>query len=81
MVWWVRWGHMANMCSACVGGRGGPLVGPWGAMWCFGMRHFAPRWMTVVCVGLASFAASSRVSGQTWPVCGGEGLCVEPLGV
>ena len=43
-------------------GRSGAVV------WCFGMRHFAPWWMTVVCVGLASFGASSRVSGGTRPV-------------
>ena len=52
----------------------------WAAMWCFGMRHFAPWWMTVVCVGLASFGANSRVSGGTWPVTGGTGLCSEPVG-
>ena len=38
---------------------------PWAVIWCFGMRHFAPWWMTVVCVGLASSGASSRVSGRT----------------
>ena len=27
----------------------------WAVMWCFGMRHSAPWWMTVVCVGLAFF--------------------------
>ena len=39
----------------------GMLLESWGAfgrspavMWCFGMRHFAPWWMMVVCVGLAS---------------------------
>ena len=31
------------------------------AMWRFCMRRFAPWWMTVVCVDLASFGASSRV--------------------
>ena len=49
-------------------------------MWCFGMRHFALSWMTVVCVGLASFGASSRVSGGTGPVTGGKGSCLEPVG-
>ena len=49
-------------------------------MWCFGMRHFS-RWrVTVVCVGLASFGASSRVSGGTGPVTGGTGSCFEPVG-
>ena len=41
-------------------------------MWCSGMRHSAPWWMTVVCVGLASFEASSRVSGWTGPATGGR---------
>ena len=50
-------------------------------MWCFGMRHFAPWWMTVVFVGFASFGASSRVSGGTGPVTGGTGSCFEPVGV
>ena len=49
-------------------------------MWCFGMRHFAPWRMTVVCVGLASFGASSRVSGGTGPVTRGMGSCFEPVG-
>ena len=53
----------------------------WAVMWCFGMRHFAPWWMTVVCVGLASFGASSRVSGGTGPVTCGTSSCFEPLGV
>ena len=49
-------------------------------MWCFSMRHFAPWWMTVVCVGLASFGASSRVSGKTGPARRGTGSCFEPVG-
>ena len=49
-------------------------------MWCFGMRHYAPWWMTVVCVGFALLWASSRVSGGTAPVTGGTGSCFEPLG-
>ena len=49
-------------------------------MWCFGMRHFAPWWMTMVCVGLASFGAISRVSGGTGPATGGTGSCSEPVG-
>ena len=49
-------------------------------MWCFGMRHFAPWWMTVVCVGFASFGASSRVNGGTGPVTGGTGSCFKPVG-
>ena len=48
-------------------------------MWRFGMRHFPPSWMTVVCVGLASFGASSRVSGGIGPVTGGRGSCSEPV--
>ena len=48
-------------------------------IWCFGMRYLAPWWMTVVCVGLASFWASSRVSGRTRPVTGGTGSCYELL--
>ena len=43
------------------------------------MRHFAPWWMTVVCMGLASFAASGRVSSGTVPVTGGNGF-VSPAG-
>ena len=80
MVWWVLWGHRPNMCVACSGSRGGPSLGLRTIMGCFGMRHFAPWWMTVVCVGLASFGASSRVSGGTAPVTGGKGSCLEPLG-
>ena len=49
-------------------------------MWYFRMRHFAPCWMTVLCVGLASFGASSRVSGATGPATGGAGSCFEALG-
>ena len=49
-------------------------------MWCFGMRHFAPWQMTVVCAGLASFGARSRVSGGNGPVTGGTGSCFEPVG-
>ena len=49
-------------------------------MWCFGMCHFAPWWMTVVCVGLASFWASSRDSGGTGPVTGETGSCFQPVG-
>ena len=49
-------------------------------MWCFCMRHFAPWWMTVVCVGLASFGASTRVSGGTGPISGGTGSCFAPVG-
>ena len=47
---------------------------------CFGMRHFAPSWMTVVLAGLASFRASSRVSGGTGPATEGTGSCSEPVG-
>ena len=43
-------------------------------MWCFGLCHFPPWWMTVVCVSFASFGASSRVSDGTWPVTGGTSL-------
>ena len=50
-------------------------------LWCSGTRHFAPWWMTVVCMGSGSFGSSSRVSGGTWPVTGGTGLCFEPGGV
>ena len=53
----------------------------WAVMWCFVMRQFAPWWMTVVCVGVASFGASSSVSGGTGPVIGGTGSCFEPVGV
>ena len=74
MVWWVRWGHKPNMCFPCVGSRGGRS---WVVMWCFGMRHLAPWRMMVVCVGLASFGASRRVSSGTGPVTRGMG---SPLG-
>ena len=43
-------------------------------------HQLAPWWMTVVCVGLASFGASSRVSGGTGPATGGAGSCFEPVG-
>ena len=46
----------------------------------FRYAPFAPWWMTVVCVRLASFGASSRVSGGTGPVTGGTGSCFEPVG-
>ena len=55
--------------------------GSWVVMWCFGMRHFAPWRMTVLSVGLASFGASSRVSGWTWPIARATGSCFEPMGV
>ena len=50
-------------------------------MWCFGMRHFALWSMTVVRVRLASFRASSAVSGGTGPAAGGTDLCFESVGV
>ena len=50
-------------------------------MWCFGMRHFASWWMTVVCVALASFGPGGRVSAGTGPVTGGTGSCFEPVAV
>ena len=43
-------------------------------MLCFSMRHCALWWMTVVCVGLASFRASSRVSGWGWARHRGDGF-------
>ena len=42
-------------------------------MWCFGMRNSFPWWVRVVCMGLASFGASRKVSGGTAPVAGGGG--------
>ena len=68
--------HVRGMLWESWGTRGRSRA----VMWCFGMRHFAPWWMTVVCVGLASFGASSRVSGGTWPVTGGTGSCFDPVG-
>ena len=56
---WELWGTFDRSCAV---------------MWCFGMRHFASWWMRVVCVGLASFGASSWVSGGTGPVDGGDGF-------
>ena len=67
---------MLGMCWESCGTAGRSSA----AMRCFGMRHFAPWWMTVVCLGLASFGASSRVSGGTGPVTGGTGLGLEPVG-
>ena len=95
VVGWVWWRAMrCNTGHGVVGASGshsqhvrGMLWESWGTfgrsqaiMWCFGMRHFAPWWMTAVCVGLASFGASSRVSGRTGPVTGGTGSCSEPVG-
>ena len=80
MVWLVPRGHRPNMCVACSGKLPGTRGRSRAVMWCFGMRHFALWWMTVVCVGLASFRASSRVSGGTQPVAGGTGSCFDPLG-
>ena len=68
--------HVPGMLWESWGTRGRSRA----VMWCFGLRHFAPWWMTVVCVGLASFGASSRVSGGTGPVTGGTGPCFEPVG-
>ena len=68
--------HVLGMLWESSGTRGGSRA----VTWCFGMRHFAPWWMTVVCVGLASFGASSRVGGGTGPVTGGTGSCFEPVG-
>ena len=53
----------------------------WDVMWCFGMRHFAPWRMTVVCVGSALFGAKSRVRGGTLTVTGGTGPWFEPMHV
>ena len=69
--------HVLGMCWQSLGTAGRS----WAAMWCFGMCHFAPRWMMVVCVRLASFGASSRVSGGTQPVNGGTGSSSESVGV
>ena len=49
-------------------------------MWCCGMRHFAPWWITVVCVGLPSLGASSRISGGTGPATEGMGSCFRARG-
>ena len=62
---WVSWGIFSRSRAV---------------MWCFGMRYFAPWWMTVVSVGLASFGASSSVSGGTGPATGGTGSCSEAVG-
>ena len=69
--------HVRGMCWESWGTAGRSRA----VMWCFGMRHFAPWRMTVVCVGLTSFGASSRVSDGTGPVTGGTGLCFKPVGV
>ena len=69
--------HVRGMCWESWGTAGRSLV----VMWCFGMCHYASWRMTVVCGGLASFGTSSRVSGGSWPVSVGTGLCLEPLGV
>ena len=50
----------------------------WGVIWCFGMRHFTLWWMMVVCVGLTSFGANSRVSGGTLPVTGAQATALSP---
>ena len=68
--------HVRGMLWESWGTRGRSRA----VMWCFGMRHFAPWWMMVVCVGFASFGASSRVSGGTGPVTGGAGSCFDPVG-
>ena len=80
MVWLVPRGHRPNMCVACFGDFWGTCGRSRAVMWSFGMRHFAPWWMTVVCVGLASFGARDRVSGGTGPVAGGTGSCFNPVG-
>ena len=91
-VWWLA--MRCNKGHGLVGASGsqaqhvrGMLWESWGTfgrsravMWHFGMRRFAPWWMSVVCVGLALFRASSRVSGGTWPATGGAGSCFEPVG-
>ena len=69
--------HVRGMCLESWGTAGRS----WAVMWCFGTRHFAPWWMTVVCVGLALFEASSRVGSGTWPVTGGTSSCFEPVDV
>ena len=91
-MWWRA--LRCTTCHGVVGASGslaqhvsGMLWESWGTfrrslavMWCFGMRHFAPWWMTVVCVGLASFRASSSFSGGTGPATERTGLCFEPVG-
>ena len=49
MAWWVPRGYRPNMLWESWGTFGRSRA----VMWCFGMRHFAPWWMTVVSVGLA----------------------------
>ena len=68
--------HVRGMLWESWGTRGRSRA----VMCCLGMRHFAPWWMTVVCVDLASFGASSRVSGGTGHVTGGTGSSFEPVG-
>ena len=60
--------HMRGVCWELLGTVGRS----WVVMWCFGMRHFAPWRMTVVCVGLALHGASSRVSAGPGPSPGGR---------
>ena len=76
-----------NRAAKIIGDVRGMLWESWGTrgrsravIRCFGMRHFALWWMTVVCVGLASCGASSRVGGGTGPVTGGTGSCFDPVG-
>ena len=80
MVWWramrCSTGHGVVGALGSQGTRGRSRA----VMWCFGMRHSAPLWMEVVCVGLALFGASSSVGGGTRPVTGGTGSCSEPVG-
>ena len=79
MAWLVPRGHRPYMCVACSGSHG-EFGRSRAVMWCFSMRHFAPWWMTVVCMGWASFGAGSRFSGGTGPLTGGTGSCFEPMG-
>ena len=69
--------NVRGVCWESWGNAGRSL----GDMWCFGMRHFAPWWMMVLCVVFASFEASSRVGGGTLPITGRTDSCFEPVGV
>ena len=82
VVGWVWW--CAMRCSTghgVVGASGSQAQHVRRMLWeSWGTRGRSRAVMWVVCVGLASFGASSRVSGGTGPVTGGKGSCFEPVG-
>ena len=64
-------GSQAKHVRGMLWGSWGSFGRSWAVMWCFGMRHFAPWWMTVVCVGLACLGPVVGLAVGLGPPSGG----------